>query len=136
MHKTTCVPTHCETASKFTVTPQTTVTNAAVAPVTQTARKLENIKASDKTVHAKNPMLSNVDAAPHIHKSNPPAAPTDTSVRFEYKSPRTDPSQAFTNKGNKSPPRLGECYPSLCKSIPFLSTHFDCCELCAFVVKA
>ncbi|XP_034455399.1 uncharacterized protein LOC117770272 [Hippoglossus hippoglossus] len=94
VHKTTCVPTHSETASKFTVTPQTTVTNAAVATVTQTSRQFENIKASAKTVHAMNSMLSNVDAAPHIHKSNPPATPTE-------------PSQAFTNKGNKNPPRLG-----------------------------
>ncbi|XP_042292107.1 uncharacterized protein LOC121913511 [Thunnus maccoyii] len=98
-----------ETAFKTTVSSQTVVTSAKM---TKMSIKGENAEASAKTVHMKSSVGSKADVAPHIHKSNPPAAPHGTmplSVSSEHKNPPTEPSHTSMSKtkSTEGPPKLG-----------------------------
>lgn len=130
----TCRATPAETASKITVTSQTTVTIAAGTSMAEKSVKVQNTEASAKTEHRKRAVGPNANTALHVHKSNPPAVPHLTkamSASTEQKNPPTEPSHTSKTKTKPSEhlPKVGKYLyrrnHSISLWIPFLSTHFD-----------
>ncbi|XP_039977236.1 uncharacterized protein LOC120786131 isoform X2 [Xiphias gladius] len=108
----TCRATPAETASKITVTSQTTVTIAAGTSMAKKSVKVQNTEASAKTEHRKRAVGPNANTALHVHKSNPPAAPHLTkamSASTEHKNPPTEPSHTSKTKTKPSEhlPKVG-----------------------------